>query len=191
MILVDPTAGDPPSTTRIVGCHVTPGNPADQSPYRSKLSGIYGILCIVEELCKLHDIKSGGITIGCDNEKCLWMAIDKRGTTSPTSSSFDLLSAIRHKILKLPVSVSSHWVEGHQDNFLCDPSRLDLWARLNIEMDTLAKLFWEDSRSRIHNQQCIHDETQAVYVRGTKICNKISHSLYFACKGANAKLLAR
>jgi hypothetical protein len=49
MIIVDPTTGDPPSTTRMVGCHVTPGNPTDQSPYRSELSGIYGILCVVSQ----------------------------------------------------------------------------------------------------------------------------------------------
>eukprot|EP00978_Attheya_sp_CCMP212_P023133 scaffold70166_cov59-Attheya_sp.AAC.5 len=111
MVMVDPLLDDPLSPSRIVGCHVTPGNPADRSPYRSELSGIYGLLCITEEIYGLHNITTGGITIGCDNEKCLWMAIDKPGTISPKRSSFDF-SAIRTKIRSLPISVTSHWVKA-------------------------------------------------------------------------------
>jgi hypothetical protein len=183
LVLCDPTAALPSSNSRIVGCHVTPGHPSDQSPYRSELSGIYGILCVVEEICKLYDIQSGNITIGCDNEKCLWMSIDKPGSLSTRSKSFDLLSAIRHKIRNLPITVNSHWVKGHQDNFALHPSRLDLWATLNIEMDSLAKLFWEDSFNRPTRQHRIHDETHFVSVRGDKICGSLATSLYTACEG--------
>jgi hypothetical protein len=186
-VLVDPSYAEPTSVSRVLGCHVAPGSNSDQSPYRSELSGIYGILCVVEELCALHKVESGSFTIGCDNETCLWTAINKIGTLSPRSKSFDLLSAIRHKISKLPVTVRSHWVEGHQDNYSRDPSRLDIWARLNIEMDSLAKLFWEDSVNRTHRQHEIHGETQFISVRGTKICSSLATGLYSACEGHKLK----
>jgi hypothetical protein len=183
LVLCDPATASPDSTTRIIACHVTPGDPSDQSPYRSELSGIYGILCVVEELCDLYRITSGSITIGCDNEKCLWMSIDKPGSITPRSKSFDLLSAIRQKIRTIPITVHSHWVKGHQDNYALHSSRLDLWARLNIEMDSLAKLYWEDSVGRQSRQHRIHDETNYISVRGHKICSSLSSSLYTACEG--------
>ena len=173
----------PSSPNRIMGCHVTPGAPTDQSPYRSELSGIYAILCVAEEICDLYSITTGGLIIGCDNEKSIWMAIDKQGSLSPKSKSFDLISAIRKKIAKLPISITSHWVKGHQDNFIRHPSRLDTWATLNIEMDSLAKLFWEDSYGRPTRQHSIHDETHAIYVNGQKLCGPLSRQLYSACEG--------
>eukprot|EP00978_Attheya_sp_CCMP212_P041489 scaffold238547_cov43-Attheya_sp.AAC.1 len=36
MVMVDPLLDDPLSPARIVGCHVTPGNSDDHSPYRSE-----------------------------------------------------------------------------------------------------------------------------------------------------------
>jgi hypothetical protein len=182
-ILADKLHCAPSSTNRIVGCHVTPGAPTDQSPYRSELSGIYAILCVAEELCQFYDITTGSLRIGCDNEKSIWMAIDKQGSLSPKSMSFDLISAIRHKIRKLPITIISHWVKGHQDNLIRDPSRLDTWATLNIEMDSLAKLFWEDSYGRATRQYKIHDETHAIYVKGQKLCGPLSNQLYSACEG--------
>ena len=182
MVLVDPALADQ-DTSRIVACHVSPGDPTDQSPYRSELSGIYGALCVAEELCSLYAISAGSLTIGCDNEKCLWMSIDKPGSLSPTSKSFDLLSAIRQKIAALPITIQAHWVKGHQDDYSRHPSRLDLWARLNIEVDSLAKLFWEDSVGRASRQHLIHGETHFIAVRGTKICSSLATSLYDACEG--------
>jgi hypothetical protein len=156
--------------------------------HRSELSGIYYILCVVEELCSLHNIESGSITIGCDNEKCLCMTIDKAGPLSPKSVSFELLSVIRSKICHLPVIVCSHWVEqGHQNNYSRDYSCLDIWARFNIEMDSLAKLFWEDSNDRQDYQQRLLGETHIISVRGTQICSSLAISLYSACEGHKLK----
>jgi hypothetical protein len=104
LVLCDPTKALPSSTSRIIGCHVTPGNLSDQSPYRSELSGIYGILCVMEEICKLYDITSGKITIGCDNEKCLWMSIDKPGSfyqLDQNPSTCSLLSGTRYRSCQL------------------------------------------------------------------------------------------
>eukprot|EP00978_Attheya_sp_CCMP212_P031585 scaffold119962_cov81-Attheya_sp.AAC.6 len=99
-------------------------SPTYQSAYQSKLSGIYVILYIVEDICVLHQIQTSSIlTIECDNKKCLWTAIDKKGTVSPKASSFDLLLAIRNKIWQLLISVHSHWVRGLQDNWVRHQSR--------------------------------------------------------------------
>eukprot|EP00978_Attheya_sp_CCMP212_P049469 scaffold668890_cov94-Attheya_sp.AAC.1 len=39
----------------------------------------------------------------------------------------------------LPITVRMQWIKGHQDSMPGFASNLDLWARLNVEMDLLAK----------------------------------------------------
>jgi hypothetical protein len=98
-------------------------NPAVQSPYGSELSGVYGILCVVEELCHLYQI---WLVVSL---LVVIMTINKPGSFSPKSKCFfGILSVIRSKIGALPISpLSSHWTKGHQDsNYTKHPSCLDL-----------------------------------------------------------------
>eukprot|EP00978_Attheya_sp_CCMP212_P021526 scaffold62934_cov76-Attheya_sp.AAC.1 len=45
--------------SRITGSLVLPGSSLDMSAYRSELGGLYGIICVVEDVCIIHTIKSG------------------------------------------------------------------------------------------------------------------------------------
>ena len=55
---------------RIVVVLKVPGMPADQSPYRSKLSGLYGIV-MVEVICTHFEITSGVIEVGSNRLSAL------------------------------------------------------------------------------------------------------------------------
>ena len=55
---------------------------------------------------------------------------------------FDLLSATRAPLQASPIQWKFRHVKGHQDE---DPEAvLDHWAFLNIQMDNLAKSYWQE-----------------------------------------------
>ena len=119
------------------GANIVPGNPEEQSSYRSELAGISGSLAIIDAVCKKYDINSGSITIALDGEQAL-LKSKSQWPLSPTDSDFDLLTDIRAKIAKLPISVNWQWIEGHQDKFHSFQSLPPL-AQDNVIADGIAK----------------------------------------------------
>ena len=99
----------------LLGFNWVPGMPSHQSPFRSELSGIDGVLTSLEIIVFFHDITSGTITIGIDCTGAMnWAKSD-----FPLRSfqpSFDILQDIRERLEMLPITVHWRWVEGHQDD---------------------------------------------------------------------------
>jgi hypothetical protein len=128
-------------TNRIVAVLKVPGLSADQSPYRSELSGLYGIVVMVEVVCTHFEITSGAIEVGCDGLSALRKAFGQGSNFDPDikDPDYDLLSAIRKALARSPAKWTWRHVLGHQDD---DDGIevLDRWATLNIEMDNLAKV---------------------------------------------------
>eukprot|EP00978_Attheya_sp_CCMP212_P009880 scaffold23498_cov62-Attheya_sp.AAC.7 len=60
------------------------------SAYHSELGGLYGIICVVKDVCTVHTIESGHITIGCDGKEVLWQSLGSTSPISPQASDFDL-----------------------------------------------------------------------------------------------------
>ncbi len=69
---------------------------------------------------------------------------------SPNHTNFDLMTAIRHQVRTIPTMWEARNIFGHQDDNPFHP--LDRWAKLNVEVDHLAKAYlhaiWEDSVGR-------------------------------------------
>jgi hypothetical protein len=55
-----------------IGDNVVPGNPHEQSSYRSELAG--GVLALVSTVCKKYDITDGSILLALDGEQALLKA---------------------------------------------------------------------------------------------------------------------
>jgi hypothetical protein len=123
----------------ILGLNVVPGHPDDQGAYRSELAGLFGIMLVVTHLCLWARIESGGIKIECNGLSALNKAYDT-WPLEPTGPHFDMLSSLRKKIATSPITWTTHHIEGHQDNNAT--AKLDFWAKQNIQMDNLAKVFW-------------------------------------------------
>jgi hypothetical protein len=118
----------------------TPGAPQDMDAYRAELGGIFGIIDLANQLCKENQILSGAITVGCDCASAL-TNITRIGHTTSQRPHHDMISGIRYLISVSPLQWTFHHVRGHQDDYAAY-SQLDRWARLNIDMDALAKLYW-------------------------------------------------
>ena len=85
---------------------------------------------------QVHDIQEGAITIGCDGKQALRAVFDE-WDPEPHRKDFDIIHELRQIRKKLPIRTVPHWVKGHQDD---DKNKiLDVWAKINIEMDLRAK----------------------------------------------------
>ena len=77
----------------IKGACRVPGQPQDQSSYRSELAGILATLYKVLVLCQRHNITNGHITVACDNTAA-GQSINQQFYPNPQQNHFDLLQSI-------------------------------------------------------------------------------------------------
>ena len=161
--------------TAIRGQLVVPGDPRDQSAYRSELSGLYGIVTMVNLLCTHYDISKGKVTIACDGDSALWMAIDSHGPVGPDVQQFDMIAAIRAQVAKSKVEWVSRQVQGHQDK---NPYNvLDRFETLNCEMDASAKEHWEEKVTTAYSFE-IHGSPGSISINGRAFHTKVRQALY-------------
>jgi hypothetical protein len=128
---------------RIVGAHVTPGHPDDINPYRSELGGILALIIIVDAIATFHDIEQGIIELGCDCESGL-TSIFTHTYDTPKQPHHDIIHEIRQKLAVSKITWKHRHVAGHQDKHV-PVNLLDMWGQLNVEMDSLAKVYWNET----------------------------------------------
>jgi hypothetical protein len=133
---------------RIIGAHVTPGHPEDINPYRSELGGILALVIIAEALVTFHDIQNGTVELGCDCESGL-TAIFSHTYDTPKQPHHDLIHEIRRKLSNSKLTWKHRHISGHQDKHI-PVHLLDIWGRLNVEMDSLAKVYWNETSTTTH-----------------------------------------
>jgi thiamine phosphate synthase YjbQ (UPF0047 family) len=130
---------------RITGAHVTPGHPEDINPYHSELGGILAIVAVSEAITKLHDIQSGIIKLGCDGQSGI-IAIFEHEYDTPKQPHHNLIHEICQKIAGSRLTWKYCHIQGHQDKHI-SYNMLDTWGQLNVEMDSLAKAYWNETQA--------------------------------------------
>jgi len=99
-------------------------------------------LAIVTQLAILEDkfgITQGSCVIGCDGMEALRMATHgNRDWLSVTNKQSDMLSATVATVDTLSVTITPLHIKGHQDDHV-QYNDLDRLARMNVDMDRLAK----------------------------------------------------
>jgi hypothetical protein len=163
-----------------IGDNVVPGNPHEQSSYRSELAGISGVLALVSAVCKKYDITDGSILLALDGEQALLKA-SSTWPLSPQDTDFDLLCDIRRKILKLPVTIKWQWIEGHQDDHVSF-SKLSGLAQDNVSADSIAKLLLNSCGEAGYQptSQRFGDEGWSLFAQGVKVSKLDYRRLYTA-----------
>jgi hypothetical protein len=162
----------------IYGSTVAPGDPSDQSAYRSELTGLYGIAMSIRYL-ELHFDFRGSVTIGCDGLSALRKASTECDFTNPNEPQFDLITAIR----QLRQESNSQWswkhILGHQDEKR-PVHELDQWSRWNIEMDTAAKVHWARTNGSPMLRP-LYGEPWPTKVNGRKVVSDMRKAIRQAC----------
>ena len=121
---------------------MVPGYGLDQSAHRSKITGLYAMVLVVEMIKEVWGFTKGDILLGCDGKDALNQSINiKQTMTVCQQQQFDLLSCIQGYLRASPIICLPFHIKGHQDNKkeLEDSTRLKL---LDVEVDSYAKEFW-------------------------------------------------
>jgi hypothetical protein len=115
---------------RLEGANVVPGQPSDQSAYRSELAGIFGILIVCKLLCQIFKVSEGLIEIACDGLAAGHHALVCDASPSPTQDHFENIFAIKTMKQALPIISKYSHIEGHQ-KAKYPRRKLGKWAILN------------------------------------------------------------
>jgi len=114
------------------------GQPAVINSFRAELQGMHALLLALTHICSTHGLSAGHVSIGCDNKGVLSLVQRPKAYVSCSSKHHDLLRAIVNTRRSCPLSLSFHYVAGHQDD-LARFEDLPLLAQLNVQADSLAK----------------------------------------------------
>ena len=161
---------------KITGRNAVPGEPLNQSSYRSELAGIAGVLVTLFILCKAYNITEGHIEIGLDGEQAMQRIFEDDDPT-PSQPDYDLIYDLRAKLLDLPIKVTGRHVKGHQDKDATIQS-YDRWSLLNMEMDTGAKDFWIQAHLLPRPNHRFGNERVVVKLDGKKLTSFHKTRLY-------------
>jgi hypothetical protein len=126
---------------RFISVNQTPGRSGDHSPYRAEVGGILGIAEHLTIVCTKFGIVDGSILVSCDCSSGLTTIFDHTYVT-PTQANSNLIHQTRLLLEQLPIEVSSKHIRGHQDDKR-PLHHLTTWERINVEMDRIAKSYWQ------------------------------------------------
>ena len=158
----------------LVAVNLVPGFTMDQSSYQRELAGLYSIVAMVHLICEQYKVTSGAIEVGCDSSSALNHVFGSGHyfEAKIKQADYDLHSTLWVMLSKSPIKWKCRHVAGHQDDDGIEV--LDRWAKLNIEMDSLAKAYWYDmcNQQTSHNPPIAH-EYWPVHIRGHKVSSHL------------------
>ena len=171
---------------RILGVNIVPGPLSDGKSYRCEISGLIAAVLVINAICKLHNITTGSVTIGCDNEAAIEI-FDPGYIPNPQKDSYDMVMALRTLLRESPITWNHIHVAGHQDDKKDFPlTRLE---HLNVEMDSTAKAFWnhlylQERHSMIPPHHQVHGEGWSIWdSNDTKVASPSTSALYDCIRG--------
>ena len=166
---------------KFAGSCITPSQPSDQSTYHSELTGIFGIITIMDAVCQYHGIGMGWIEMACDGLSALEQATIDSNIVNPKYPQFDLVLTIYKAIHHSPLVWTFCHVKGHQDDWDIE---LDHWEWLNVQMDADAKRYWAAQVD--HDQlvqQRVWGKPWSLWQGDQKICNNVRKAVHEGIHG--------
>jgi hypothetical protein len=164
----------------IQGDVISPGDSSIQEAYQSELAGLLGTVLLIEAIISYFDLSNSACTIiiACDGLFALLNSFDTSRPITANKNHFDLLWAIRSKLEDSRITWHFRHIKGHQDDtgYL---ENLDIWAQLNVEMDSAAKQYWAKMagiQTPIVHQ--LDEEPFSVWLQGTKLVMNLWEQLY-------------
>ena len=129
--------------TKLRGCLRCPGPVESQSPYRSELVGLAGIIQFVRTLEHSGERAGARVEVACDGKSAINQIFNHYTTPKTNMKHYDIISYCRELLTESTTTWTYRHVKGHKDELTGD---LDEWERLNVEMDFLAKRYWQATR---------------------------------------------
>jgi hypothetical protein len=156
---------------------VTPGHPDNINPYRSELDGILAINIITEAIATFHDINNGIIEIGCDCQSGRIAVFEEHVYDTRKQPYHDIIHEIQRKLADSGLTWKFQHIDGHQDKHI-SYHLLDVCGQLNVEMDSLAKVYWNDSNPLVLPFYPPSSYGWSIWVGARKLASWDRQSLY-------------
>ena len=175
-------------TVRLSGKCVVPGQPTDQSAFRSEVSGLYALCHTIRLVCDYYRVLAGQVVLACDGKEALHRVFAADFEPMPRDEHFDLLIGAWEAIRQTPITWVSKWVKGHQDDDVT--AELDDWAKLNVAMDWQAKLHWERHYPlpQLTRQYKVFGEPWPLWLGKEKLCRDLRGQIINIVNGTPACL---
>ena len=160
---------------KIRGCIISSGGPEDQSPYRSELIGLAGIITHVATLCDEHNIPNPSIEIACDGLSALENISQGIKAKSKTKQKhYDIIAYAKEMMSKSKVKWTFRHVYGHRDDIT---SELTIWEQLNVMADSLAKEYWDLNKFVYEPNIPFKMGFPTVCIGSEKVCSKLRYNI--------------
>ena len=149
------------------------GSPASiGNAHGSKLMGLFVALATVLAVKTFHNITSGSLKLGCDNEGGLYLSSLLSLKVKP-SKKHNILRYIRSVTSDLPLDLTFEHILRHQDDTVTYQN-LDRMSQLNVDCDLVTKTglvrihhIWQ------HQQDTLSHEAITIRINGSKIVGNV------------------
>ena len=128
---------DEAGSTHVGGVVRVTGMQNETNAYRAELQGLHAMVMAVWTLCRAHNVTTGSITLGLDNERAYFKCLDQHLDPPQNMKHVDLIRAIRRIMDDVPIQIHLEHVRGHQDEKADRP--LTFMEHLNVAADAMAK----------------------------------------------------
>jgi len=162
---------------RMKAANMVPGHPDDQSSHRSELAGRLALMNLLQMLHEEHDLTNGSFTFGLDNAGARFSVMSQVGP-KVSKANYDMILDIRKRKATIPITFSSVWIKGHQDDTNKYYSMMDIWTLLNIEMDKLPGEYYQQHKEEEHPNVPMANEPLTVWIDDEKLSCFDKQKLY-------------
>jgi hypothetical protein len=163
------------SKVHISGKIITPGEPTDQSAYRSELAGILAALTVINFSTTYYNV-TGTITLHCDCKKGIEKAFNLNRISTLQDSSNDILKAIHQEVKHSKLNWFGTHVRGHQDDAI-PYEHLDRPSQLNVLVDQVVKDLMPLAMAS-HQQRIVRSSSWGITIGSIPIIHDINEKLY-------------
>jgi hypothetical protein len=166
---------------RIQGVNKVPGPIKEGDSLQCEVSGLYAVILLIREICALHRIQGGSITICCDNTTALTV-FEPGYLPDPKRSNLDLMGASWAIKNTVPITWHTEHIKGHQDRN-CPTQTLSRKTKMNVAMDKTTTAYWihlvSNSRKMLKPESReIHGEEWQLWKGKHKITHPNQKTLY-------------
>lgn len=162
---------------QLVVTQYVPGVFEDNDSYRAEASGICAGFLLLRTICRLQNITSGSIKLGCDGQSALNKSTAAHWVIRHSDKHHDVLTAAQTFRNQLPIKINPIWIKGHQDDGPDGLSycRMDRMTQLNVDCDKGAKALARVPPATPPMQ--VATELWTISVRGVQLVNEIEPAL--------------
>jgi hypothetical protein len=140
---------------------------------------------MIDQVVQFFHITAGSLEVACDGALALSKIFSLVSLAQLNNPCYDLLFVAQKLYRQSPLTWRTRHVKGHQDDGT-SIDNLDIYSKLNIEMDTMAKSFQQEAQAAKRHFVTIH-EPWSLWIDSCKIGNDLDTVVYDTAHSPDAR----